>query len=713
MPVNKLVAKSYSIFMIGVGVASFFFEPVVIAQNIPVIDSYFPIPVGLEAKFEHEDKTTVFILADDKSDTQLIFNKENAILRVREQNVVELTQPLTVITKEEGEGTRNQILTYFFDQENNSLALTNFIIRDEFGISERNPEVVIPILTTLTDCPNDSIGRKINYTLILISDDGANREVNDLKWFSRIFTNPIGSIEIGSTSFFDVCSLKVQEPISEPDDAPGSEEPPTVISIGWNLAKGYGIIQIEQEFDNGSQISNLVVTNITDFWTSSITVDIVPSQAVDAGARWRVIETATGSESDLKGSGELLENLNQGKHTIVFTDVEGWSPPSDQVVTLGTELVSATGSYTREIGSVLVTIEPVEAINAGARWRISNAEFDSQFQSSGDPLVSVPTGEYTLQFQNIAGWFTPSNQTISVKDGVEIRRTATYTHITGNITVMITPAAAVNAGAQWKIKRAQSSFESEFMNSGIALPHHVPVGQYILVPRDISGWVALSQVVTVERDMALQVVLNYGEDTDDDEMDDMWEEENLGSKNALPHVDFDGDGYSNVQEFRNGTRPGDYVVPITHGWNLISLARIPDISTVERIFTRVDFQPVAWTYDGNQLEKASALSDPLSAYWVYQKGNSNTGFVDPDIQGSSAPLFEIRLNPGWNLVSIDRVPDDDSVTEIFKNIKVSLPIWKWRQNRFVTAEKMNALSGYWIYLSGEEKETVQLDITVQ
>jgi flagellar biosynthesis/type III secretory pathway M-ring protein FliF/YscJ len=69
-------------------------------------------------------------------------------------------------------------------------------------------------------------------------------------------------------------------------------------------------------------------------------------------------------------------------------------------------------------------------------------------------------------------------------------------------------------------------------------------------------------------------------DTDSDELPDSWEMEHFDNLNQDPDEDFDGDGYSNLQEYNEDTDPGDredypgYVKPREEASNLIQILGI-------------------------------------------------------------------------------------------------------------------------------------------
>ncbi len=77
--------------------------------------------------------------------------------------------------------------------------------------------------------------------------------------------------------------------------------------------------------------------------TASLTVTILPQEAVDAGAQWNV-------DGGLwQNSGATVTELEPGNHTVSFRDdVVGWSPPSDKIMPLlAGDSGSTNGTYTQ------------------------------------------------------------------------------------------------------------------------------------------------------------------------------------------------------------------------------------------------------------------------------------------------------------------------------------------------------------------------------
>lgn len=77
------------------------------------------------------------------------------------------------------------------------------------------------------------------------------------------------------------------------------------------------------------------------------------------------------------------------------------------------------------VGSVTCTIDPSQARDAGAKWRLTSGPF-TQWNNSGDVVANLPPGSYTLEFSNLTGWITPDSQVIEVVDGALISAGATY-----------------------------------------------------------------------------------------------------------------------------------------------------------------------------------------------------------------------------------------------------------------------------------------------
>jgi hypothetical protein len=88
-----------------------------------------------------------------------------------------------------------------------------------------------------------------------------------------------------------------------------------------------------------------------------------------------------------------------------------------------------TGTYVQHTGSLKVTIQPPEAVAAGAQWKATRNGYDSGWRNSGDTLTNLPVGQYTVTFKDIPGWTTPADRTVMITKDTTTEDTGTYTII--------------------------------------------------------------------------------------------------------------------------------------------------------------------------------------------------------------------------------------------------------------------------------------------
>lgn len=108
-------------------------------------------------------------------------------------------------------------------------------------------------------------------------------------------------------------------------------------------------------------------------------------------------------------------------------------------------------------------------------------------------------------------------------------------------------------------------------------------------------------------------------DTDHDGATDDWEiAHGLDPKDDVDaDEDRDGDGLSNRQEFDRGSDPDAYEIELTMGWNMVSLARIPDDNSPEHLFQGNLRGPV-WVWNAASMQYDEAVEIlPLKGHWLY------------------------------------------------------------------------------------------------
>jgi hypothetical protein len=274
-----------------------------------------------------------------------------------------------------------------------------------------------------------------------------------------------------------------------------SSTSPTVVTFNYS-----GVDEVNFISSGGIQNSNYVYSGeqfamdnlLVVTASGALTVAITPPGAVDAGAKWTV------DQITWQDSGVTVSNLAAGQYAVQFSDVAGWSPPANQVVTISEgQLTRATGNYLLQ-GLLQVTITPPGAVDAGAQWTIDGLTW----QDSGDTVSNLTAGQYTVEFSDIGGWATPSNQVVVVTGGETKTVTGDY-FPSGSLEVTVLPANAVAAGAQWTVDG------ETWQDSGETVSNLV-VGQYTVEFRNIAGWATPSGLlVTISQNANTSVTALY------------------------------------------------------------------------------------------------------------------------------------------------------------------------------------------------------------
>ena len=86
--------------------------------------------------------------------------------------------------------------------------------------------------------------------------------------------------------------------------------------------------------------------------------------------------------------------------------------------------VTARFGLEEQLGSLEVSISPDEAIQAGGRWRLTDA---TDWNDNGTAISGIPVGDHTIEFKEIDGWSSPTRQSVTIKPGETTRiSTAEY-----------------------------------------------------------------------------------------------------------------------------------------------------------------------------------------------------------------------------------------------------------------------------------------------
>ncbi|MEI8309144.1 MAG: hypothetical protein WCH98_00150, partial [Verrucomicrobiota bacterium] len=156
---------------------------------------------------------------------------------------------------------------------------------------------------------------------------------------------------------------------------------------------------------------------------------------------------------------------------------------------------------TSSLGALTVALNPAGAVSAGAQWQ---ADSSGIWQNSGATVSSLSAGNHTVTFKAASGYTSPASQTVTVVANQTITANGTYVAAApGSLSVALSPAGAVNAGAQWQVDGGA------WQNTG-ATVSSLSAGNHTVTFKAASGYtVPASQTVTVVSNQTLSASGTY------------------------------------------------------------------------------------------------------------------------------------------------------------------------------------------------------------
>jgi hypothetical protein len=192
------------------------------------------------------------------------------------------------------------------------------------------------------------------------------------------------------------------------------------------------------------------------------TVDI--DLSTDGGATWASLA------ADIPNDGSELITVPSVTSTSCLVRVRDGATGSPSDISDAVFTICQAGMSTFS-----VTLEPDQAVSAGAQWSVDGGAW----RYSG-AVVTAPLGEHTVSYRPVTGWTAPSPETVTVvSEPTSITRV--YVGMPGELRITLGPANAVSAGAQWSIDGGA------WQNSG-AKVSALTAGTHDLTYRSIIGW---------------------------------------------------------------------------------------------------------------------------------------------------------------------------------------------------------------------------------
>jgi hypothetical protein len=127
-------------------------------------------------------------------------------------------------------------------------------------------------------------------------------------------------------------------------------------------------------------------------------------------------------------SGEVTVNLNLDRDRIPrepFTYViqlEDELRIKSPLVTGKVDVPQSKQTSGRQVGIVIVIINPQAIIDSGAMWRVE----DGPWKKSGESISDLSVGPHTVEFKDIGNWIKPEKKNVKIEDGKTITINETY-----------------------------------------------------------------------------------------------------------------------------------------------------------------------------------------------------------------------------------------------------------------------------------------------
>ena len=177
-----------------------------------------------------------------------------------------------------------------------------------------------------------------------------------------------------------------------------------------------------------------------------------------------------------------------GTHTISFEDVDGYTTPAAQNITLAAgEKLSKSVDYTGIQPMVTYTLNPSKG-----KWRLDGGGWNN----SG-ATVATTVGEHTVNFQDIDGYTTPENQSITLQLGEQLFRNVAYEIIPPTVIYMLNPSSG-----KWRIDKG------EWNDSGVTAT--TTVDRHTISFQAVDGYTTpSSQSITLTAGQRLSKSVDY------------------------------------------------------------------------------------------------------------------------------------------------------------------------------------------------------------
>lgn len=212
----------------------------------------------------------------------------------------------------------------------------------------------------------------------------------------------------------------------------------------------------------------------------SLRLILQPDEVVLAGAQWSI-----DSGGSWQNSGDSVQGLTPGSHSVMYKSVAGWTKPVSEVVELTNGVATTMTRLYVQQASLVVRFDDV-LTPTGAAWRVNGGAW----MGGGVTVSNINAGTNTVSYSPVPGWFEPAVEQVFLNPGQVMQLLREYTVMTSAVTVILVPTNAVAAGAQWRVDGGGWMSSGE-QAGGLTLSSHQV--QFASLPR----WITPASVTFV------------------------------------------------------------------------------------------------------------------------------------------------------------------------------------------------------------------------
>jgi len=208
--------------------------------------------------------------------------------------------------------------------------------------------------------------------------------------------------------------------------------------------------------------------------------------------------------------GDLTDDCRVDFNDVKFMADRWLAPPGSPADIFGGDgvnwgdfavLANNWGAVGDATGSLRVSISPLEVIVDGAQWRVDGG----LWRDNGTTASDLTVGPHTVDFVDVPGWTKPGSKVVQISEGGLIDIAGTYTRQLGSLRVDVGPAAAVAAGAQWRVDGGS------WRGSG-ATANNLYAGSHTVEFKEVGGWVSAAlRTVIVNQGLTTSITGTYSQ----------------------------------------------------------------------------------------------------------------------------------------------------------------------------------------------------------